>query len=210
MTAVEDYLQPEGGWRQPVETRLPPPPPSQRGVAFRAISGVSKLFGREELPRIFPVLNTNRRLFWPWLWFASRLMPFGRLPADLREKLILRTAWHCRSRYEWGQHVEIALSAGVSDADIVALATGHDDADPSHAAALRACDDLCREKLISDANWQVLAGHFKPAALVEITVLVGHYEMVAGLLINSGIDLEPSIDAVLADFNRRARDVRLA
>ena len=106
--------------------------------------------------------------------------------------------------------MEIALSAGVSDADIVALATGHDDADPSHAAALRACDDLCREKLISDANWQVLAGHFKPAALVEITVLVGHYEMVAGLLINSGIDLEPSIDAVLADFNRRARDVRLA
>ena len=58
MTAVEDYLQPEGGWRQPVETRLPPPPPSQRGVAFRAISGVSRLFGREELPRIFPVLNT--------------------------------------------------------------------------------------------------------------------------------------------------------
>ena len=47
MTAVEDYLQPEGGWRQPVETRLPPPPPSQRGVAFRAISGVSRLFGRE-------------------------------------------------------------------------------------------------------------------------------------------------------------------
>ena len=67
-----------------------------------------------------------------------------------------------------------------------------------------------RQKLINDANWRALEQYFDPAALVEITILVGHYEMVAGLLINSGIDLEPSIDTVLADFNRRARDVLLA
>lgn len=205
MTAVEDYLQPEGGWRQPRETRLPPPPPSQRGVAFRAISGAGKLFGRDELPRIFPVLNTNRRLFFPWLWFASRLMPFGRLPARLREKLILRTAWHCRSRYEWGQHVEIALSVGVRDQEIIDLARGRDDGDPAHAAALRACDELCRGTLISDSTWRALADHFSPDALVEITILVGHYQMVAGLLVNSGIDLEPGIETVLADFQQRAR-----
>ncbi len=205
MTQVDDFLQPEGGWRQADTERLPPPPPSKRGYAFRALSRAGKLFGRDELPRVFPVLNTNRRLFFPWLWFASRLMPFGRLPARLREKLIMRTAWHCRSRYEWGQHVEIALSVGVSDQEIIDLARGRDDGDPAHAAALRACDELCRDTLISDPTWRTLAGHFSPAALVEITMLVGHYQMVAGLLVNSGIDLEPGIEAVLTDFQRRVQ-----
>lgn len=209
MKNPQDELRPSGGWASPERPRLAPPPPSRRGLMFRAVARASRLLGRKDLPRIFPVFNINSRLFWPWLLFASRLMPFGRLPAPLREKLILRTAWNCRSRYEWGQHVEIALAVGVSEAEIVNLARGPEAiGDPLEAAALRACDELCHGKLIGEDTWRILAARFSEKLLIEIMILVGHYEMVAAFLINSGIELEPSIETVLTEFNIRARTIR--
>jgi len=208
MEEKQDFPMPEAGWAQPQTVRIPPPPPARRGVLFRAVSGIARLFGRDELPAIFPVFNIHRRLFWPWLLFASQMMPFGRLPDALREMVILRTAWHCRSRYEWGQHVEIALGAGVTDAQIVALSRGPQSLEePSQQVALQACDELCQSGLISDDTWQRLGEHFNDREIIEITLLVGHYRMVAGLLINSGIALEDSIEAVLQAFNERARQL---
>ncbi|WP_237738837.1 carboxymuconolactone decarboxylase family protein [Alcanivorax hongdengensis] len=205
MDASQDYLQPPGGWLMTQTERLPAPPPARRGVLFRSVSGVARWFGRQELPRVFPVFNINRRLFWPWLLFASQMMPFGRLPAPLREMLILRTGWLCRSRYEWGQHVEIALRVGVTHEQIVALATApHSLPEPATAVALQACEELCQQQLISETTWQTLSEYFKPRELVEIILLVGHYQMVAGLLINSGVQLEPSIENALDAFNQRA------
>lgn len=199
-----DPLQPADGWAAPETLRLPPPPPSERGMAFRSMSLVSRWFGRPELPHIFPVLNINRRLFRGWLFFASRLMPFGKLPATVREKLILRVAWNCRSRYEWGQHVDMALSVGVRDEDIMALARDDNAGVDEHDRLLmRVCDQQCRDKLICTEDWQALAARYTPAALIEIVMLVGHYEMVAGLLINAGIELEDSIESRLQDFYQR-------
>ncbi|HEX6591198.1 MAG TPA: carboxymuconolactone decarboxylase family protein, partial [Moraxellaceae bacterium] len=117
-------LQPEDGWMQPARPRLPVPPPQARGLLFRGMSLFSGVLGRSEMPDILTVINLNPRLFWAWLFFASRLMPYGRLPGTVREKIILRTGWNCRSRYEWGQHVDIGLMEGVSDAEILQVARG--------------------------------------------------------------------------------------
>jgi alkylhydroperoxidase family enzyme len=207
----QDFPEPPSGWAHPQAVRIPPPPPARRGVLFRAVSGAARLFRREEMPAIFPVFNIHRRLFWPWLLFASQMMPFGKLPGPLREMLILRTAWHCRSRYEWGQHVEIALDVGVTDAQILALSRGPQYlAEPVYQLALQACDELCTTVLISDATWQPLSDHFTDREIIEITLLVGHYRMVAGLLINSGIALETSIETVLQAFNARAKQLEQA
>ena len=40
--------------------------------------------------------------------------------------MILRVAWLCRSEYEWGQHIEIGRTAGLSDDEMRRIA-----ADPS-------------------------------------------------------------------------------
>tara|TARA_R110001606_G_scaffold171956_2_gene318035 strand:+ start:48132 stop:48785 length:654 start_codon:yes stop_codon:yes gene_type:complete len=208
MSDPQHELQPEGGWAAPARPRLTPPPPSRQGWVFRGLSKLSRLFGRRELPRVFPVFNIHGRLFWPWLWFASRLMPYGKLPAPLREVLILRTAWNCRSRYEWGQHVEIALSVGVDAARIVALSRGPRAVqEPVEAAAVRACDQLCADQPIDEDTWHALAARFGEKLLIEMVVLVGHYRMLAGLLVNSGIALEPAMESVLVEFNRRATEL---
>jgi len=97
MTAAE--LVPAGGWIAPSPARLAPP---ARGgdPLLRLAAWTAARVRRRETPQLFALLGRHRRLFWPWLWFASRLMPNGRLDARVREILILRTAWNCRSRYE--------------------------------------------------------------------------------------------------------------
>lgn len=197
-------LQPERGWILSATPRLQAPPPAQRGLLFRAVSGSARLFGRKELPDLFPVFHINRRLFWPWLLFASRLMPGGRLKPKEREKIILRTGWNCRCRYEWGQHVEIGLGIGLSDADILRVSRGPAQAqDERERALLQACDDMARDQVIASDTWAALATHFSRPLLIEITILIGHYQMVAGFLNSGGIALEPAIEQVLAEFHRR-------
>lgn len=202
----QDLLQPAAGWAESEGLRLPPPSPRQQGLLLRTLARASRWFDRPELPHIFPVLNINRRIFPAWLFFASRLMPYGTLPATVREKLILRVAWNCRSRYEWGQHAEIALRVGVTDQEIAAIARDQDAGDSDDDRLLiKTCDQLCRNKLIDCDTWHQLAARFSPPALVEIILLVGHYEMIAGLLVNAGIALEPAIEQKLQALHARLR-----
>lgn len=197
-------LMPAGGWIRHATPRLTPPPPDARGLVFRAMSFVARRFGRSELPDVFTVLNLHPRLFWGWLYFASRLMPFGRLPAPVREKLILRTAWITRSRYEWGQHVDIGLRVGVRDEEILAITRGPQGFDDTQDRALmRACDELLSDHVISDATWATLRERYGDRLLVEIVMLVGHYEMLAGFLNSAGLLLEPTIEAKLQAFHAR-------
>lgn len=201
---MTDLMEPPGGWAGAVPVRIAVPPVPERGLLLRAVSRLSVLFGRDQVPDIFPVLHRHPLLFWTWLLFASRLMPFGRLPADVREKLILRTGWNCRSRYEWGQHVDVALTAGVADADILRVAQGPQAfADPLARALMQACDELCRDHVIADATWRILATRYDEPLRIEITMLVGHYQMVAGFLNSTGITLEPALEEKLQAFYRR-------
>jgi len=203
---TNDFLQPPQGWLTPSSARLQVPAPAQRGLVFRTISKVSALFGRQQVPDIFTVMHINPSLFWPWLLFASRLMPFGRLSGREREMVILRTAWNCRSRYEWGQHVELALRAGVSGDDIVQL-TGEPSSvsDRCIQALIQACNELCESSHLSDGTWGLLAEHYDEKRLIEIILLIGHYRMIAGFLNASGLTLEPNIEATLQDFYTRLK-----
>jgi alkylhydroperoxidase family enzyme len=197
-------LRPDGGWLGPATPRLIPPAPKDRGLLFRSMGLVAKGFGRSEMPDIFSVFHINARLFWAWLYFASKLMPGGRLPAKMREKIILRTAWNCRSRYEWGQHVDIALSVGVSDEDIVRLSRGPEACSERNERALvMACDEMKQNQLISDPTWQTLSEFYDERLLIEIVILIGHYIMVAGFLNSGGLQLEPTIERKLAAFHQR-------
>lgn len=198
-------LMPAGGWAGPSAPRLAAPPVSSRGLVFRSLSKAARLFGRADIPDIFSVMHINARLFWAWLHFASRLMPYGKLPGKLRETIIMRTAWNCRSRYEWGQHLELALKVGLVDADVVRISQGPEACTNAlEQALLQACDEVHARQAISDATWAVLSEHYDDKLRIEIVMLIGHYIMVAAFLNSTGIALEAPIEALLQDFNLRA------
>jgi 4-carboxymuconolactone decarboxylase len=199
-------LVPDGGWTAPAAPRLSAPPPGERGWLLGLVSRMARRMGRPDIPDVIAVLHLNPRLFWPWIVFASRLMPRGRLPARLRELIILRTAWNCRSRYEWGQHVDIGLRVGLTDDEIARVPRGPA-AFPGTAegVALQACDEMCRQQFIAEDTWRLLGAHHREKALIELMLLIGHYVMIAGFLNSSGLVLEPPIEAVLQSFHGRLK-----
>ena len=133
-------------------------------------------------PGLFATLGRHRRLFRPWLRFASRLMPGGKLPRKDSELVILRVASLAPSEYEWGHHERIAQRFGLDRAAIERVRDGAD-ADgwsPRQVAILRAVDELHATRTLSDAAWDALrAAGLTETELIELPMLVGHYEMLA-------------------------------
>jgi alkylhydroperoxidase family enzyme len=197
-------LVPPGGWLPDGAPRLPLPTPREAGWAFRAVGLLARWFGRQRVPAVFVLFARHRRLFWTWLPFAAQLMPFGRLPAPEREKLILRTAWLCRCRYEWGQHVEVARRAGVGDDEIVRVTQGPE-AFPGarDQLLLRACDELVAGATLGDDTLAALREVLDARDVTELVILVGHYRMLAGLLNAAALPLDADMEAELQAFQER-------
>jgi 4-carboxymuconolactone decarboxylase len=147
---------------------------------------------------IFRTLARHPDLFRSWLPFGGYLLGNGTLPARDRELLILRTAVRCESSYEWGQHVRIAEGAGIEREAIDRVvegprATGWSE---HEAALLRAADELHETSTITDATWQVLTQTYGEAQMIEATVLVGQYHLVAFALNACGVPLDEGLETL--------------
>ena len=158
-----------------------------------AIAKGAGLATRSRPPRIFTTLGRNRRLFRRWLWFAGALMPGGKLPRADTELVILRVAHNTGSEYEWAQHERIAQRAGLSEAEVARVRQGPDAEGWSErqAALLAAADEMHAAGRIGDAVWERLQRHLEEVRLIELCMLIGHYEMLA-MTLNS-LQVEPDL-----------------
>jgi alkylhydroperoxidase family enzyme len=127
---------------------------------------------------------------------AHVLGPTSTLPPRDREVLILRTAWLCRSEYEWAQHVQIGRKAGVTDEEIAHCRLGPDapGCPPFDAALLRAADELHANQCIGDATWAVLAGRYDTLQLMDVVFAVGQYTLIAMALKTFGTPLDEGLE----------------
>jgi alkylhydroperoxidase family enzyme len=161
--------------------RIPPATAKEIGWIDLAIARVIGSATGGGPPNIFTTLARHHRLFRRWLRFAAVLMPGGKLPRADTELLILRVAHNCGSDYEWAQHERIALSAGLSVEEVQRVRSGPDAEGWSarQALFLKAADELHSEREISDELWAELRPLLSDAELIELCMLVGHYEMLA-------------------------------
>jgi AhpD family alkylhydroperoxidase len=146
-----------------------------------AIARTAGIATRGRPPRIFTTLGRHRRLFRRWLWFAGALMPGGKLPRADTELVILRVAHNTGSEYEWAQHERMARRAGLSEAEVGRVREGAAASDWSErqAALLAAADEMHTEGRIGDELWGRLSGQLDEVRLIELCMLIGHYEMLA-------------------------------
>jgi alkylhydroperoxidase family enzyme len=92
--------------------------------------------------------------------------------------------------------VRISLDGGIEREAIDRVLEGPD-ADgwtPHEAALLRAADELHDDSKISDATWQTLAETYDTEQLMEATMVVGHYHMVAFALNSFGVELDEGLE----------------
>lgn len=198
--SIDHQLTPPGGWRSPGRVRLTPLTPASSTLTQRLLLRAVNKIGRLEASNLFLMLMRDFRLFWNWLMFAKCLMPYGRIDRRDTELVILRVGWNCRSRYEWGQHVDIGMRAGVSAEDIARIPLGADAPGwaPHLRALMRACDEFHHDRMVAEDTWRALEAHYGPRLLLEVIMLIGHYEMLAGVLNSTGLPLDVRLEDVLA------------
>ena len=148
-----------------------------------------------EALNIFGVLGNHPDMLKRWLVFATHVLSKNTLTARDRELLILRTGWNCRSRYEWGQHVEIALRCDITAAEIKAVKKGAlvSTWSPIDKLLLTAADELHNEYAISDATWRNLGKHYSNEQILDLIATVGNYHLVAMFLNSTKVPIDAGI-----------------
>ncbi|MDG2029099.1 MAG: carboxymuconolactone decarboxylase family protein [Acidimicrobiales bacterium] len=116
-----------------------------------------------------------------FLEFNRHLLYESSLDERTRELVVLRVSWALGSEYEWGQHVPVALEAGISAEQIQWIIEGPDAGGWSalDAAVLRTADALLADGQVDDEAWSVLAAHWDDAELMDFVFTVGGYATLA-------------------------------
>ena len=109
-----------------------------------------------------------------------------------REIAAIRTAWRCRSSYEWGRHLPLGREAGLSDQELEALklpiASGN--WVDSEAALIAAADALLSDFFMPDEIWVGLAAHYKEKQCIDVIYTVGTYALMAMFLNTARVPLD--------------------
>jgi len=135
----------------------------------------------------------------------------SKLPAALRELVILRVGHLCGSSYEVEQHRKISRAIGLSQDKIDATAR---DVDPSlydgrEILVLRMTEQVVRKVKADDALFADTLGELGQELTMELLVIIGLYVLLAQVLENAEVAIEegggPSQQDVSAIFGAQAR-----
>lgn len=123
---------------------------------------------------------------------GGMFMAHGSLPPREREIVILRVAWNSGCDYEFAQHAPIGRRVGLSDEEIGALGRPPGEASwtESDAAVIRFTDEIMNNLEASDETWSCLARSHDEDQLIELSLLVGYYQMLSSFLKTTRVPLE--------------------
>ncbi len=128
---------------------------------------------------------------------GNSLLVHGTLPPRLRELAILRVARLTGARYEWAHHVPIARRAGVTQAEVDALAGGKGpEFGAAERAVLRYVDEVVSRVRVPEDVFAALRDSLTEGQVVELTLVAGYWGMVARVLEALQVDVEPSFQQI--------------
>ena len=146
----------------------------------------------------FQVLNLHKtlahtpKLAKEFLRFGNLLLFQGNLPPDLRELAILMVGHLAKAPYEFTKHTEIGLKTGLSQAQIDAVGDFRTSElfDAKAKALLAYAEEVSRGYRCQDSTFAALTPHFPHDQIVELTLLVGYYELVCRVLEALQVEIE--------------------
>ena len=150
---------------------------------------------------VFKTVAHNPRLLRAWMRMGTVLLAPGgiTLSPRLREIAILRIAQRCGSEYEFAHHIPIAEAVGVSEEEISSL----QDFDESplfselDRAAIRYTDALAAMTPDAPDLARELKRWLSDRELVELSFCIGHWGMVARVLVPLEVPVDETLEATL-------------
>jgi alkylhydroperoxidase family enzyme len=177
--------------------RIPYPEPPQE---FQTLSVQLNLF------RLLAHAGTTGKRV---LSLGSALLSQLELPPKLRELTILQVAHESGADYEWVQHVPLALSVGVTQAQIETieqeslpdgLFTGQEQ------QVLLFTKDVYWDRTISDEDFAGMTLAFTSREIVELLLTIGYYMMLARFMKVLDLDIDaPAGERLLAPLSPEQR-----
>lgn len=155
----------------------------------------------------FRMLSHAEALTGPAIDLGLALLGSTALTPQLREMVILAVAARTGCHYEILQHTPIALDAGVTPVQLATLTALRPCHPPqftdAEAAALSAAAELTTNRTLAPPALSALQRHYTNREIVELTVTVGYYAMLAGLMNGLDVDLDPAGEHFLPLANHR-------
>jgi 4-carboxymuconolactone decarboxylase len=149
---------------------------------------------RGKLINIYRMLLNAPPLAESWFNHSNTVRWKTTLPGRLREIVIVRMGHLTKSYYVLRQHVpSLAVADGLSIEECDALSDWRASKffTASERAALAYADTMTREIAVPDVVFAEIDRHFNAREIVELTVLIGTYNMNARVLQALQLDLEP-------------------
>ena len=148
---------------------------------------------RGTLINVYKLLLHTPDIAATWLELIGKARFATALDGRLREIAIIRVGYLNRTDYVVKQHVpELSAPEGLSQAECDALADWQKS--PFFSAGERAvlayADAMTRDVTVSDAVFDALRPHFTERQIVELTVLIGIYNMHTRVFTALAIDPE--------------------
>jgi len=140
---------------------------------------------RGEVLHLYRMLMHSVPVATGWLGYLTAIRQQCKLSAALRELVIMRVAHINGAPYEADQHRPFALKAGVTEAQLQALAHWQEQSevyDPVQRDVLAYTDAMTRDVHVSDDVARAVREHFDHEQLVELTATIAAYNMVSRFL----------------------------
>lgn len=117
----------------------------------------------------------------------------GSLPDRTRELVICAVAAELESAYEWYAHSRVAAGVGISGTELTKLRDGGfpDTLAADENAALGLAHALLRGNAVGPEIHAAALEHFGHGGITELSVLVGYYRLLAGILAAGDIPVPP-------------------
>ncbi len=186
------------------QDRLPPIPAdkmtdTQKKAAAELTSGPRGALTGPFIPLLrSPELMSRLQKMGEYLRFENSL------GHRLTEFIILYTARQWTQEFEWDSHYKLAKKAGVEPDVITAISEGRRPAKMTEdeEIAYDFCEELHRNKSVSDATYTRAVKKFGEQGVVDLTGLTGYYSMLGMILNMARTPLPPGKTPGLALFPR--------
>lgn len=157
------------------------------------IAEINKLRpGRQRFSPLYRMLLNSPPVALGWLRFVTAIRMQTRVPARYRELVILRVGIINKAKYEYQEHVPLALAEGITQRQIDALGAWResDAFDGNQRVVLAYIDAMTIGVEVPDEVFEAVRRLFDNREMVELTAMIAGFNLVsrflAALQINHG------------------------